>query len=52
MLGWVCGNTAGDLLGQTPDENRSDQSTLRALTATGVLVDLSKLASKFSTFDN
>ena len=59
MLGWVCGNTDGDPPGQTPGENHSDQSTLRALQATGVLtltasgpvLDLSDPASKFSTFD-
>ena len=59
MVGWVCGTTDGDPPGQTPGENHSDQSTLRALQATGVLtftasgpvVDLSKPASKFSSFD-
>jgi hypothetical protein len=59
MLGWVCGNTDGDPPGQTPGENHSDQSTLRALQATGVLtltasgpvLDLSDPASKFSTFN-
>jgi len=59
MLGWVCGNTDGDPPGQTPGENHSDQSTLRALQATGVLtftssgpvLDLSNPASKFSTFN-
>ena len=59
MLGWVCGAASGDPPGQTPGENHSDQSTLRALQATGVLtftatgpvVDLSRPASKFITFD-
>src|SRR5919201_6274449 len=59
MNGWVCGNASGDPPGQTPGENHSDQSTLRALQATGVLtftssgpvLDLSDPASKFSTFD-
>jgi len=59
MLGWVCGNTSGDPPGQTPEENHSDQSTLRALQATGVLtltssgpvVDLAAPPSKFTTFD-
>jgi hypothetical protein len=59
MVGWVCGQTDGDPPGQTPGENHSDQSTLRALQATGVLtftasgpvLDLSDPASKFSTFD-
>jgi hypothetical protein len=55
MLGWVCGSMDGDPPGQTPGENHSDQSTLRALQATGVLtltasgpvLDLSDPASKF-----
>ena len=59
MLGWVCGATEGDPPGQTPGETHSDQSTLRALQATGVLtltssgpvLDLSRPASKFNTFD-
>jgi hypothetical protein len=59
MLGWVCGVASGDPPGQTPGENHSDQSTLRALQATGVLtftasgpvVDLTRPASKFITFD-
>lgn len=59
MLGWVCGTMDGDPPGQTPGENHSDQSTLRALQATGVLtftssgpvLDLSRPASKFDTFD-
>ena len=59
MLGWVCGAASGDPPGQTPGENHSDQSTLRALQATGVLtftasgpvIDLTRPASKFITFD-
>jgi hypothetical protein len=59
MLGWVCGAASGDPPGQTPGMNHSDQSTLRALQATGVLtftasgpvVDLTRPASKFITFD-
>src|SRR5919204_5769880 len=59
MNGWLCGNASGDPPGQTPGETHSDQSTLRALQATGVLtftssgpvVDTSVPASKFSTFD-
>jgi hypothetical protein len=55
MLGWVCGNASGDPPGQTPSDEttvpHSDQSTLQALTATGVLTDLSLPPSKFSTFD-
>jgi len=59
MLGWVCGATEGDPPGQTPGETHSDQSTLRALQSTGVLtltssgpvVDLTRPASKFTTFD-
>ena len=55
MLGWWCGNASGDPPGQTPGENHSDQSTLRALRATGFLtptgINTSVPASKFSTFD-
>jgi hypothetical protein len=59
MLGWLCGNASGDPAGQTPGENHSDQSTFRALQATGVLtftssgpvLDTSNPASKFSSFD-
>jgi hypothetical protein len=59
MLGWVCGAASGNPPGQTPGANHSDQSTLRALQATGVLtftpngpvVDLTRPASKFITFD-
>jgi hypothetical protein len=51
MLGWWCGNASGNPPGQTPGANHSDQSTLRALQATGAIVDLSVPASKFSSFD-
>ena len=59
MLGWVCGAASGNPPGQTPELNHSEQSTLRALQATGVLtftasgpvVDLTRPASKFITFD-
>jgi hypothetical protein len=63
MVGWVCGNASGDPPGQTPPEesgvNHSDQSSFRALQATGVVTftggepvfngDLPP--SKFSTFN-
>jgi hypothetical protein len=60
-VGWVCGNFSGDPPGQTPGENHSDNSTFRALQATGIVVgidpatglpifDLSKAAAKFSSF--
>jgi hypothetical protein len=60
-VGWVCGNFSGDPPGQTPDEQHSDQSTFRALQATGIVVgldpttglpifDLTKPEAKFSTF--
>jgi len=59
MNGWACGNATGDPPGQTPGETHSDTSTLRALQSTGVLtitpsgpvIDLSRPASKYSTFD-
>jgi hypothetical protein len=59
MLGWWCGNASGNPPGQTPGEDHADQSTLRALQATGFLtftasgpvVDLTVPASKFSSFD-
>jgi hypothetical protein len=60
MLGWYCGNASGEPPGQTPGETHSDQSTFRALQATGVVtftssgevvLDLNKPAAKFSTFD-
>ena len=61
MVGWVCGNASGDPPGQSPGENHSDQSTFRALQATGVLLgvdpttglpifDFDNPAIKFSTF--
>jgi hypothetical protein len=61
MVGWVCGNASGDPPGQTPGEAHSDQSTFRALQATGIVVgvdpatglpifDLTKPAAKFSSF--
>jgi hypothetical protein len=61
MVGWVCGNTTGDPPGQTPGETHSDQSTFRALQATGIVVgtdpvtglpifDLTQPAAKFSSF--
>jgi hypothetical protein len=61
MVGWVCGNASGDPPGQTPGETHSDQSTFRALQATGIVVgvdpatglpifDLTKPAAKFSSF--
>jgi hypothetical protein len=61
MVGWVCGNASGDPPGQSPGENHSDQSTFRALQATGVLLgvdpttglpifDFNNPAIKFSTF--
>src|SRR5215218_11282733 len=57
-----CANAPFDVAdppGQTPGENHSAQSTLRALQATGVLtitssgpvLDLTKPASKYTTFD-
>ena len=59
---FVCSQASFDVAnppGQTPGENHSDQSTLRALQATGVLtftqsgpvLDLTQPASKFTTFD-
>jgi hypothetical protein len=50
--GWACGNATGSPPGQSPGVgNHSDTSSLRALTATGVITDLSKPPSKYSTFD-
>ena len=53
-----CANASHDVAdppGQTPGENHSDQSTLRALQSTGVLtdagLDLTQPASKYTTFD-
>ena len=59
MLGWVCGAASGNPPGQTPGGSHADQSTFRALVATGVLtftaegpvIDLTRPASKFITFD-
>jgi hypothetical protein len=61
MVGWVCGSASGDPPGQTPDATHSDQSTFRALQATGVIVgtdpatglpifDFDNPAIKFSSF--
>jgi hypothetical protein len=61
MVGWVCGNASGDPRGQTPGETHSDQSTFRALQATGVILgvdpttglpifDFDNPAIKFSSF--
>ncbi len=61
MVGWVCGNASGDPPGQTPGETHSDESTFRALQATGVLLgidpetglpifDYDNPAIKFSSF--
>jgi hypothetical protein len=53
-----CSNASFDVAnppGQTPGENHSEQSTLRALQSTGVLtssgLDLTQPASKYTTFD-
>jgi hypothetical protein len=59
---FVCSSASFDVAnppGQTPGANHSDQSTLRALQSTGVLtftasgpvLDLTRPASKFTTFD-
>jgi hypothetical protein len=61
MVGWVCGNASGDPPGQTPGATHSDQSTFRALQATGVIIgvdpatglpifDFDNPAIKFSSF--
>ena len=61
MVGWVCGNASGEPPGQTPGETHSDQSTFRALLATGIIIgadpvtglpifDFDNPAIKFSTF--
>lgn len=58
-VGWFCGEATGDPPGQTPGKTHSDQSTLRAIQATGILtftasgpvIDLTGPASKFSSFD-
>ena len=55
MLGWWCGNASGDPPGQTPGRNHSEQSTLRALQATGFITSTGITptipASKFSSFN-
>ena len=59
---FVCSSASFDVAnppGQTPGANHSDQSTLRALQSTGVLtftatgpaLDLTRPASKFTTFN-
>jgi hypothetical protein len=58
-VGWVCGMASGNPPGQTPGQRHADQSTFRALQATGVLtitangpvIDLTRPAAKFFTFD-
>ena len=61
MVGWVCGSASGDPAGQTPDETHSDESTFRALQATGIIIgtdpgtglpifDYDNPAIKFSSF--
>src|SRR3954469_2111082 len=61
MVGWVCGNASGDPPGQTPGETHADQSSFRALQATGVILgfdattglpifDFDNPAIKFSSF--
>jgi len=58
-VGWVCGNSSGDPPGQSPGATHSDQSTFRAVLATGVIVivggvpqlDPNNPASKFSSFN-
>jgi hypothetical protein len=61
MVGWVCGDASGNPPGQSPGQNHSDESTFRALQATGVLLgvdpatglpifDFNNPAIKFSTF--
>ena len=60
-VGWVCGNASGDPPGQTPGKTHADQSTFRALQATGVITgfdsatglpifDFTNPAIKFSSF--
>ena len=58
-VGWVCGNATGDPPGQTPGATpHADESTLRALQATGILtfgasgpsLNLDDPAAKFSVF--
>lgn len=61
MVGWVCGNASGEPPGQTPGDTHSDQSTFRALQATGIIIgtdpatglpifDYNNPAIKFSFF--
>jgi len=61
MVGWVCGSASGEPPGQTPDETHSDESTFRALQATGIIIgtdpetglpifDYDNPAIKFSSF--
>ncbi len=61
MVGWVCGSASGDPPGQTPGATHSEESTFRALQATGVLIgvdpdtglpifDFDNPAIKFGTF--
>ena len=61
MVGWVCGNASGEPPGQTPGETHSDQSSFRALQATGIIIgfdtatglpifDYNNPAIKFSFF--
>src|SRR5215210_6734874 len=38
MVGWVCGNASGDPPGQTPGGTHSEQSSFRALLATGIVI--------------
>ena len=38
MVGWVCGNASGEPPGQTPGDTHSDESTFRALQATGIII--------------
>jgi hypothetical protein len=49
MVGWVCGNASGDPPGQTPGQTHSEQSTFRALQATGIIIGLD--ASGLPIFD-
>src|SRR4051794_11800999 len=61
MVGWGCGNASGEPPGQTPGETHSDQSSFRALQATGIIIgtdpatglpifDYDNPAIKFSSF--
>jgi hypothetical protein len=44
MVGWVCGSASGNPPGQPPGETHADQSTLRAVQATGLLTFTSSRA--------